>query len=162
MTLDEFKNLDPQRAVTVRFGMMDVEDGSVQWQENWSDVRLFISHDYHTGEWLITPMSLDGRPMGFNLDGHEEPETTKGIFASSVTPHVMQVRFFLEPQLLVDAAASCREGEFDSMQEALEAEFFFLEDLSKAGQLYVIAVEAALYGGTVDNVLQALSDAMVG
>jgi hypothetical protein len=161
MTLNEFKTLDPQRAVTVRFGMIDTEDGSTQWQEHWTDVRLFISSDHKTGEWLITPLSLDGRPMGFNLEGHDEPEETKGIFASPNTPHVMQVRAFLEPTLLVECAQRCMAGESENMKEALEDEFFFEEDLSREGRVFVTAIDGLLSGESPHDIIKSLCELMV-
>lgn len=160
MTLDEFKTLDPQRAITVRFGMMDTEEGSVDWQDHYSDVRLFISEDYKTGEWLITPLSLDGRPMGFNLDGHDEPEESRGIFASGTTPHVMQVRCFLEPRALVDIAEGCLEGVYASVEDGMEAEFMFYEDLSKAGKIFVQAVGAFLIEPRNEDIIRSLCTLM--
>lgn len=129
MTLDEIKNWDPQRPITVKFGILP-DTGVPEWEDTWRDVRLLVSVG-EKGSFQITPMSLDGRPFGFVLDGHDHPEQTKGVFASLNSSYVMQVRSFLEPYILKEAFTQ----EDLPLDEYLENNCLFYEDLSPSGKV---------------------------
>jgi hypothetical protein len=157
MTLDEFKNLDPQKTISVRFGTMN-EEGEAAWDDHWTDVRLLVSHSYEQGVWTITPMSLDGRPSNFHLEGHDEPFETAGIFASDSTSYVMQVRAFVEAPLLAQKILEVRNGSPANLTEALLDDMFFVEDLSPQGALAVMVVDALAEGGSPEDLMAAIAE----
>ena len=122
MTLDELKNFDPQRALSVRFGTID-DDGSVDWA-SWTKVRVLVTSNPE-GEWYLHPMSLDGRPFPRTFEGHSGVD---GIFPQAEAPVVMMVRDLREPQTLRELF------EAEDRAEASEQEGFRREDFSPFGK----------------------------
>lgn len=140
MKLHELKELDPQRVVTVRFGMMSEEDEEISWQDHWTDVRLLVALSPDT--FVLIPLTLDGRPMGFELMGHDNPDETKGIFAAENTPHVMQIRSFLEkPSVSEVIDRFCDPNEpYENLETMLANEMIFYDDLSPEGKVLITAI----------------------
>lgn len=109
MKIEQLQNIDPQVHVTVRFGRVETDDGGgavrdIMWDMEWQHVRILTMQGggVHGGGdgamcWYMTPLSLDGRPMGLTFEGHTGQG---GIFGSPDTPHVMQVLNLAEPYFL--------------------------------------------------------------
>ena len=129
MNLNDLRNIDPQRLVTLRFGKLNEDGESVEWDaEGWETMRLLVSEGDTTDDWYLTPISREGRPFSLTLRG--EPWGSTGRFLCVGEQYVMEVREMRDGPIL---RAAFETGDVSSYLQECGIGY---EELSPLAQLF--------------------------